>query len=91
MLVAQGQLEVARANAGVLRAKQLLASNAAMLPNHPEDDSEAARALVIAGSKVRELTASRNLLLGYPIEQELELATPWTQNERASWAGIRRS
>src|SRR6202041_653540 len=62
LLVAQRELEVAKANAAVLRNKQLLASNAAMLPNHPEDDSEAARALVIAGSKVRELTASLNLL-----------------------------
>ena len=33
LLVAQRQLEVARANATVLRNKQLLASNAAMLPN----------------------------------------------------------
>jgi hypothetical protein len=84
LLVAQRELEVAKANAAVLRNKQLLASNAAMLPNHPEDDSEAARALVIAGSKVRELTASLNLLLGYPIEQELELATPVTQVEEIS-------
>ena len=84
LLVAQRQLEVAKANAGVLRNKELLASNAAMLPNHQEDDSEAARAVVIASSKVRELTASLNLLLGYPIEQELELATPVTQMEEIS-------
>jgi outer membrane protein TolC len=84
LLVAQRQLEVARANAGALRNKQLLASSAAMLPDHQEDDSESARALVIAGSKVRELTASLNLLLGYPIEQELELATPVTQVEEIS-------
>lgn len=84
LLVAQRELEVARANAGVLRNKQLLASNASMLPNHQEDDSEAARALVIASSRVRELTASLNLLLGYPIEQELELATPVTQVEEIS-------
>ncbi len=84
LLVAQRQLEVAKANAGALRNKQLLASNTAMLPGHPEDDSEAAREVVIAGSKVRELTASLNLLLGYPTEQELELATPVTQMEEIS-------
>ena len=84
LLVAQRQLEVARANAGALRNKQLLASNAAMLPDHQEDDSEAARALVIAGSKVKELTASLNLLLGYPTRQELELAIPVTQMEEIS-------
>ena len=43
LLVAQRQLDIARANAGVLRNKQLLASNAAMLPNHEEDDSEASQ------------------------------------------------
>jgi outer membrane protein TolC len=84
LLVAQRQLDVAKANAAVLRNKQLLASNAAMLPNHQEDDAEAAKALVVAGSKVRELTASLNLLLGYPIEQQLELATPVTQVEEIS-------
>jgi hypothetical protein len=46
----------------------VLASNAAMLSNHDEDDSEAMKALVIANSKVKELTASLNLLLGYPVE-----------------------
>ena len=58
LLVAQRQLDIARANAGVLGNKQLLASNAAMLPNHEEDDSKAAKALVIASSNVKELTAS---------------------------------
>jgi outer membrane protein TolC len=84
LLVAQRQLEVAKANAAVLHNKQLLASNAAMLPNHDEDDSEAAKALVIANSKVRELTASLNLLLGYPVDGELELVTPVTQVEEIS-------
>jgi outer membrane protein TolC len=83
LLVAQRQLEVAKATAAVLRNKQLLASNAAMLPNH-DDNSEAARALVIADSKVKELTASLNLLLGYPVEGELELVIPATQVEEIS-------
>jgi outer membrane protein TolC len=84
LLVAQRQLEIAQANSAVLRNKQLLASNAAMLPNHDEDNSEAAKALVIAGSKVKEMTASLNLLLGYPLEEELELVTPVTQVEEIS-------
>ncbi len=84
LLVAQRQLEVAKANAAVLRNKQLLASNAVMLPNHDEDNSEAAKALVIANSNVKELTASLNLLLGSPIEGELELVTPVTQIEEIS-------
>jgi outer membrane protein TolC len=84
LLVAQRQLEVAQANAAVLRNKQLLASSSAMLPNHDQGDPEAARALVIAGSKVKELTASLNLLLGYPLEAELELVTPVTQVEEIS-------
>lgn len=84
LLVAQRQLEVAKANGAVVRNKQLLASNAAMLPNHDDDNSEAARALIIASSKVKELTASLNLLLGYPLEGELELVTPVTQVEEIS-------
>jgi Outer membrane efflux protein len=84
LLVAQRQLEVAQATSTVLRNKQLLASNVAMVPNHDEDNSEAARALVIASSKVKELTASLNLLLGYPLEGELELVTPVTHVEEIS-------
>ncbi len=84
LLVAQRQLDIARANAGVLGNKQLLASNAAMLPNHEEDDSKAAKALVIASSNVKELTASLDLLLGYPPDEELELAIPDTQMQEIS-------
>jgi outer membrane protein TolC len=84
LLVAQRQLEVARANAAVLRDRQLVASTAAMLPDHEEDNSGAAKALLIASSKVKELTASLNLLLGYPVEGELELVTPVTQVEEIS-------
>ena len=84
LLVAQRQLEVARANATAVRNTKLLASNAAMLPNREGDSSEAAKAMVIAKSKVKELTASLNLLLGYPVEGELELVTPVTQVEEIS-------
>jgi outer membrane protein TolC len=84
LLVAQRQLEVAKGNAAALRNKQLVASNAAMLPNHDDNNSEAAKALVIAESKVKELTASLNLLLGYPVEGELELVIPVTQVEEIS-------
>jgi outer membrane protein TolC len=52
--------------------------------NHDEDDSEVVKALVIANSKVKELTASLNLLLGYPVEGELELVAPVIQVEEIS-------
>ena len=51
LLVAQRQFEVAKANAGALRNKQLLASNTAMLPGHQDNGSEADRELVIAAAR----------------------------------------
>ena len=55
-----------------------------MLPKREEDDSEEAKALVIASSNVKELTASLDLLLGYPLDEELELAIPDTQMQEIS-------
>jgi outer membrane protein TolC len=85
LLVAQRQLEVARADAGTLRNKRLIASNAPVAPpGDGKDGAEAAKALVIANSKVEELTASLDLLLGYAVDTELELVPPVTQMEEIS-------
>ena len=65
----------------------LLASNATTpmaLSAHEEDDIAAAKALAIANSNVKELTASLNMLLGYAIDTELELVTPVTPMEEIS-------
>ena len=87
LLVAQRQLLVARANADGVRSRQLLASTAAapgVLPSHEEDDLSAAKALVIARSKVDESTASLDLLLGYPVDTQLEVIPPITEIEEIS-------
>lgn len=57
-----------------LRNKRLIAINAPVaLPSHEEDDAEVAKPLAIANSKVKESTASLDLLLGYAVDMELEL------------------
>ncbi len=87
LLVAQRQLAAAQANSECLRNKLLLASNAATpvaLPAHEEDEIAAAKAIAIASSKVKELTASLNMLVGYSIDTELELVTPITPMEEIS-------
>jgi outer membrane protein TolC len=88
LLVAQRQLAIARHNADHLRNKRLVASNASLPPTMPADDEEAgmasAKELMIADTKVKELTVSLNLLLGYPSETELDLIPPITQMEAIS-------
>jgi outer membrane protein TolC len=87
LLVAQRQLIAARVNSDVLRNKLLLASNATTpmsLPAHEEDEIAAVKALAIANSNVKELTASLDLLLGYAVDTELELVTPVRQMEEIS-------
>ncbi len=88
LLVAQRQLLVAKANTDSLRNKQLLASNAPTPTLASVDEDEEitrAKALIIADSKVKELTASLNLLLGYPADTELELVPPLTEMEDISF------
>ena len=88
LLVAQRQLLVAKANTDSLRNKQLLASNAptpALASVHEDEEITRAKALIIADSKVKELTASLNLLLGYPADTELELVPPLTEMEDISF------
>jgi outer membrane protein TolC len=87
LLVAQRQLAAARATSDSLRNKLLPASNATTpvaLPAYEEDEIAAAKGLAIASSKVKELTASLDMILGYAIDTELELVTPVTQMEEIS-------
>jgi len=87
LLVAQRQLSIARANADSLHNRQLLASNSSTPPlasGHEDEEIATAKALVISESKVKELTASLNLILGYPVDAELELLPPVTEMEEIS-------
>jgi len=87
LLVAQRQFQIAKANTDSLRSKQLLASNTSTPPiasGHEDEEFANAKALVVAESKVKELTASLNLLLGYPVETELDLVPPVTEMEDIS-------
>jgi outer membrane protein TolC len=82
LLVAQRQLDLARANIQDVKNKALLASTAATLaPRHPEVEFEAAKQLVVADSRVRELTVSMDERLGYSSDTALELVTPDTAVE----------
>jgi outer membrane protein TolC len=78
-LVAQRQAVVARAEAQALRNGKLLASTAATLPaDHADQEIAAAKLLVNADSKAKELMVSLNERLGFPIDTELELVPPDT-------------
>jgi len=85
LLVAQRQLETATAESASVRNKRLIASNAPVtLPGDGKDDADAAKAMAIASTNVKEMTASLDLLLGYPMDTELELVTPFTKMEEIS-------
>ena len=87
LLVAQRQLAIAKAKADGLRDRRLVASNGAppsAMPVNEEQEIGSAKDLVIANSKVKEMTVSLNELLGYPEETELELVAPVTQVEEIS-------
>lgn len=89
LLVAQRQLAIAKDNDEHIRGAQLLASSS-VLPgefpshNHDEEQLETNKAVVVAASQVKELTASLNVLLGYPVDTELELVPPDPQYEDIS-------
>ena len=79
LLVAQRQLAIAKESDEHIRGTQLLASSSVIpgdFPSHNEELLETSKALVLAASQVKELTASLNLLLGYPVDTELELVPP---------------
>lgn len=87
LLVAQRQLAIARMNSESTRNTQLLASNVVIQEQPPRLDEElieSDKALVVATGEVKALTASLNLLLGYPVDTELQLVPPVTQYEDIS-------
>jgi outer membrane protein TolC len=84
-LVAQRQAVVARAEAQALRNGKLLASASPALPaDHAEQEIAAAKQLVNADSKAKELMVSLNERLGFPIDTELELVPPDTVLDQIS-------
>jgi outer membrane protein TolC len=87
LLVARRQLAVAQANAREIENRQLVASSASppvSSSGKADELVEAANAIAEASIKVQELTASLNLLLGWPLDTELELAPPAPPSEAIS-------
>ena len=79
LLVAQRQLVLANAKATETANKWLVAgdpASAVASPGHDEDLIEASNALAIATTKVKELTASLNGMLGWPSDTALQLVPP---------------
>jgi outer membrane protein TolC len=79
LLVAQRQLDFAKAKATETGNKWLVASGATMpvaSGSHDEDLIEASNAMAIAITRVKELTASLNDMLGWPPDTELQLVPP---------------
>jgi outer membrane protein TolC len=79
LLVAKRQLAFVKAKAAETENKWLLASSSAMplaSATHDEELMETSNALAIATTKVKELTASLNDMLGWPSDTELELVPP---------------
>ena len=88
LLVAQRELDMARANADLLHSKRLVASTsappAAAMEGESADGTMADKELILAQTKVKELTESLNSLLGLPADTELELVAPVTDREDIS-------
>jgi hypothetical protein len=87
LLIAQRQLALAGANGPGIHGAQLLASSAVSpgeLSASGEPRTGADEVLVIAASKVKELTGSHNQLLGYPLDTALELVPLGTVYEDVS-------
>jgi hypothetical protein len=79
LLVAQRQLVLTKLKATETGNKWLLASNSAMpltSDSHDEELIETSNALAIATTKVKELTAALDELLGWPPDTQLELVPP---------------
>ena len=79
LLVAQRQLVLTNVKATETANKWLVAGNPASAvasPGHDEELLEASNALAIATTKVKELTASLNGILGWPSDTELQLVPP---------------
>jgi outer membrane protein TolC len=79
LLIAQRQLTFAQLRAKEFENKWLLASSSATPLASAGDDEEllqTSNALAVATTKVKELTASLNDLLGWPSDTELQLVPP---------------
>lgn len=79
LLVAQRQLAFANAKATETGNKWLVASSSVMpvaSASHDEELIETSNALAIATTRVKELTASLNDMLGWPSDTELQLVPP---------------
>jgi outer membrane protein TolC len=79
LLVAQRQLVLTKLKATETENKWLLASNSAMpltSDSHDEALIETSNALAIATTKVEELTAALDEMLGWPPDTQLELVPP---------------
>ena len=89
LLIAQRELIVAKAKAKTIQDKYVLASNAPVEPLSAEQDAEligAEKTLLVANSKVQELSASLNSLIGLPEDTELDLVAPTPFAEAVSLA-----
>jgi outer membrane protein TolC len=87
LLVAQRQLAFAKAKATEIGNKWLVASNAAIpvgLASHDEELIETSNTLAIATTRVKELTASLDDLLGWQPDTKLELVPPDPRFEEIS-------
>jgi outer membrane protein TolC len=79
LLVAQRQLDFVKVKATETANKWLVASSSTMpvaSGSHDEDLIEASNAVAIATTRVKELTASLNDMLGWPPDTELQLVPP---------------
>src|SRR4029077_8641623 len=77
--VAQCESIAAQANAQQIESKQMIASNGSVTVTSDEYQNElfqAEKDLVNAESKVKELTASMNDMLGWAEDTQLELVPP---------------
>jgi outer membrane protein TolC len=79
LLVAQRELTSAEADSKKIQAKWLTASSSGKPPVSTAEETEmlgAEKAVLLSASKVRELTASLNQMVGLPEGTELELIPP---------------
>jgi len=79
LLVAQRELTSTKAHAKTIQAKWLRASNSGVTSISTEQETDmitAEKAVLGPASKVKELTASLNEMLGLPEETKLELVAP---------------
>jgi len=79
LLVAQRELTGAKADAAKIQAKWLTTSSSGITSVSPEQEKDlldAEKAVIGPASKVKELTASLNQMIGLPEETKLDLVPP---------------